>query len=105
VLDYLVDDEAITAEFAAKLLAWEHSGFSVDNSVRVGAQDAEGRRQLARHMIRNPFSLEKMEYKARQGVVVYRSKMHATLKRNFQVMPGARGSPGMVTMSPVSASR
>ena len=89
VLDYLVDDEAITAEFAGKLLAWQHSGFSVDNSVRVGAQDAEGRCQLARYMIRNPFSLEKMEYKARQGVVVYRSKMHATLKRNFQVLPGA----------------
>jgi len=40
-------------------------------------------------MIRNPFSLEKMEYKAKQGVVVYRSKLHATLKRNFQIMPGA----------------
>ena len=30
-----------------------------------------------------------MEYQARQGVVVYRSKMHATLKRNYQVLPGA----------------
>ena len=24
------------------------------------------------------------------GTVIYRSKMHATLKRNFQVMPGAQ---------------
>jgi len=30
-----------------------------------------------------------MEYKAKQGMVVYRSKHHATLKRNFQIMPGA----------------
>ena len=30
-----------------------------------------------------------MEYKEKQGVVVYRSKLHATLKRNFQIMPGA----------------
>ncbi|MCP4264416.1 MAG: hypothetical protein GY777_02375, partial [Candidatus Brocadiaceae bacterium] len=62
--------------------------FFVDNKVRVGANDPEGRRQLARYMIRNPFSLEKMEYKAKQGMVVYRSKHHATLKRNFQIMPG-----------------
>jgi len=32
--------------------------------------------------------VEKMEYKAKQGMVVYRSKHHATLKRNFQIMPG-----------------
>ena len=89
VLDYLVEDEAITEEFASKLLSWEHSGFSVDNKVHVGANDPEGRRQLARYMIRNPFSMEKMEYKEKQGVVVYRSKLHATLKRNFQIMPGA----------------
>ncbi len=40
-------------------------------------------------MIRNPFSLKKMEYRAQQGMVVYRSRHHATLKRNFQIMPGA----------------
>ena len=40
-------------------------------------------------MIRNPFSLKKMEYQAQQGMVVYRSRHHATLKRNFQIMPGA----------------
>ncbi len=89
VLDYMVEDEAITEDFASKLLAWERSGFSVDNKVRVGANDPEGRRQLARYMIRNPFSLEKMEYNAKQGMVVYRFKHHATLKRNFQIMPGA----------------
>ncbi len=89
VLDYLVEDEAITEDFANKLLSWEHSGFSVDNKVHVGANDPEGRRQLARYMIRNPFSLGKMEYKEKQNVVVYRSKLHATMRRNFQIMPGA----------------
>ena len=28
-----------------------------------------GRRQLARYMIRNPFSLKKMEYRAQQGML------------------------------------
>jgi len=30
-----------------------------------------------------------MEYKEQQGVVVYRSELHASLKRNFQIMSGA----------------
>jgi len=89
VLDYLVENEAITEEFAHRLLSWKHSGFSVDNTVGVAANDPQGRRQLARYMIRNPFSLKKMEYQAKQGMVVYRSRYHATLKRNFQIMPGA----------------
>ncbi len=46
VLDYLVEDEAITEEFAHRLLSWKHSGFSVDNTVGVGANDPQGRRQL-----------------------------------------------------------
>ena len=37
------------------------------------------RRQLARYMIRNPFSLKKMEYQAQQGMVVYRSLRSALL--------------------------
>jgi len=31
----------------AKLLGWQHSGFSVDNQVRIEAKDSEGREQLA----------------------------------------------------------
>jgi len=34
-------------------------------------------------------SLEKMRYDAASGSVICRSKMHASLNRNFQVMPGA----------------
>src|SRR3989337_1769240 len=34
-------------------------------------------------------ALEKMRYDAATGSVIYRSKMHLGLKRNFQVMPGA----------------
>ncbi len=41
-------------------------------------------------MLRAPMSLEKMTYDAQTGTVIYRSKMHLGLKRNFQVMPGAQ---------------
>ena len=40
-------------------------------------------------MLRAPIALEKMRYDAVTGTVIYRSKMHLGLKRNFQVMPGA----------------
>jgi hypothetical protein len=71
------------------MLAWHHSGFSAHNEVRVAPEDVEGRKKLAGYMLRAPMSLEKMTYDAATGTVIYRSKMHAGLKRNFQVMPGA----------------
>ena len=40
-------------------------------------------------MLRAPMALEKMTYDAKTGTVIYRSKMHLGLKRNFQLMPGA----------------
>ena len=41
-------------------------------------------------MLRAPFSLEKMTYLPEAGMVMYRSHMHKSLKRNFQLMPGAQ---------------
>ena len=38
-------------------------------------------------MIRNPFALEKMTYDKLTGMVIYRSKFHASLKRNYQLLP------------------
>ena len=40
-------------------------------------------------MLRAPFSLEKMSYDQESETVIYRSRMHKTLKRNFQIMSGA----------------
>jgi len=89
VLDFLVKREALSKELSARMLAWRHGGFSAHNEVSVAAEDAEGRRTLAGYMLRAPMSLQKMTYDAATGTVIYRSKMHAGLKRNFQVMPGA----------------
>ena len=49
-----------------------------------------GRQRLARYMIRCPFALEKMRYDAKSCTVIYRSKLHATLKRNYQLMPALK---------------
>ena len=89
VLDFLVKNEALSKELSARMLAWRHGGFSAHNEVSVAAEDAEGRKKLAGYMLRAPMSLQKMTYDAASGTVIYRSKMHAGLKRNFQVMSGA----------------
>jgi len=39
-------------------------------------------------MLRALFSLEKMSFDPDSGTVIYRSRMHKTLKRNFQIMSG-----------------
>ena len=89
VLALLRREGLISEILAGRMLGWRHTGFSVHNSVRVRAGDAAGRQRLAQYMLRAPFSLEKMSYEPVSGVVIYRSRMHKTLGRNFQIMPGA----------------
>ena len=62
----------------------------VHNQVRVKAADADGRQRFARYMIRNPFALAKMTYDPHTAMVIYRSKLHATFKRNYQAHAGAQ---------------
>lgn len=95
----------ITDDFRERLLSWQHSGFSVHHDVKVRARDVEGQQQLARYMIRAPFALEKMEYKPDSGMIVYRSKMHQSLKRNYQVMPGAQWRASGRCTEPFQAAR
>ena len=80
LLDFLCTEGVLAAGLAHSMLKWHHAGFSVHNRVRTN--NGEGRHQLARYMIRCPFSLEKMRYAADSGMIIYRSKPHATLKRN-----------------------
>jgi len=90
VLAFLVREHALSEDLRSRMLGWHYSGFSVHNQVRIAAEDAEGRKKLAGYMLRAPMSLAKMTYDAATGAVIYRSKMHLGLKRNFQVMPGAQ---------------
>ncbi len=89
VLDLLCREGLVSDLLAQRMLAWRHTGFSVHNSVRVHARDPAGRRRLAQYMLRAPFSLEKMSYEPVSGIVIYRSRMHKTFRRNFQIMSGA----------------
>jgi hypothetical protein len=73
VLKLFVDRELLAPEVAESMLAWMHSGFSVDDSVWIDQDDAPAHRRLARYCARNPLSLDRMAYDAQAGTVTYTS--------------------------------
>jgi len=91
VLRLLLREGRIDETVIRKLLGWRHSGFSLHNAVRIGAADPDGRRAVAEYILRSPFSLEKLRYQASTGAIIYQSKMHTVLKRNFAVFSACSG--------------
>jgi len=85
VIKMLVEEEFLAEKLACKLLSWKHSGFSVHNGKPVKRGDDEGLERVAQYIIRNPFSEKKMTYNEETGTVIYRSRRHASTKRNFEV--------------------
>ncbi|MBU4264331.1 MAG: transposase [Proteobacteria bacterium] len=73
--------------FIQNIMKWRHtSGFSVHNGMRISRDDKDGQEALAQYIIRSPFSLEKITYKAETGMVIYKSKMtHGKNKSNFRI--------------------
>ena len=61
------------------------SGGSVHNDKPLRRDDDDGIERVAQYIIRNPFSEQKMVYNAENGTVIYRSRMHAKTKRNFEI--------------------
>lgn len=79
---------------------WQHSGFSVDQSVFLPAGDQPGIERLVRYMTRCPFSLSRLVNVTDTGQVVYKAEKQACrafpdprgdglesgAKRNFQIL-------------------
>jgi len=95
----LLAEGKITEEIVANIRSWQHSGFSVDQSVRVEAQDTEGLQRLIEYFLRCPFSQTRMIEVTGEGQVIYKTgdnrlggfpeaaseDLLAGPKRNFQV--------------------
>jgi len=73
VFDLLLDARKIDLEVAANMRAWRHSGFSVDNSVRLEATDVDGMQRLIEYIARCPFSLSRVIAITSEGRVLYRA--------------------------------
>jgi len=85
VLKFLIHEGRTEPEFAEKIRSWRHSGFGVHRGKRIDSDDRESLERVARYIVRNPFSQEKITYNEQTGSVIYRSKKNYLTKRNFEV--------------------
>ena len=90
LITFLSKQGFLPPERARMLKEWKHSGFNVHRSRRIMPDEREDLERVARYIIRNPFSTEKMEFKPpnavnRDGTVIYRSGMNPKIHRNFQI--------------------
>ncbi len=79
---------------------WEHTGFSVDQSVLLAAGDQAGIERLVQYMTRCPFSLSRLVKVSDTGQVIYKAEkascrsfpdpagdgLQAGAKRNYQIL-------------------
>ena len=86
VIKLLVDREILNEGFARNLLSWKHSGFSMDNSVRI--LDEFSQASLAEYIARPPISLRKISYEPFKGRVLFHTKYAECFKRMVCHSPG-----------------
>ncbi len=72
----------ITQQFAETLLCWNHSRFSVDNSVRLDGGDHHARQALAQYIARAPLSLQKLTCDSLGGKILYHISYNPWFKQN-----------------------
>ena len=71
VLGFLVRQELLSPEWAARILSWRHTGFSVHSRVRAKTKSEAER--VGKYMIRPVLSLERLSFLEPEGKVGYRS--------------------------------
>ena len=70
-------EEKIEPEVVENMRSWEHSGFSVDQSVLLPAGDQAGIERLVQYMTRCPFSLSRLVKVSDTGQIVYQAEKQA----------------------------
>ena len=65
----LTERGLLDEKLAGNLLSWKHSGFSIDNSVRI--LDRQAQANLAEYISRPPISLKKIRYEPFKGRVLF----------------------------------
>jgi len=90
VITFLVGKGLLPPARAEMLRGWVHSGFNVYRSRRVAPEERADLERLAQYIIRNPFSVEKMQVTEANpanpgGSIIYHSGMNPKIQRNFEV--------------------
>ncbi len=83
VLALLVDRKVLNDLFARNLMSWKHSGFSIDNSVRI--LDHNTQESLSEYIARPPISLKKIRYEPFKGRVLFHTTYSEYFKENVHL--------------------
>jgi hypothetical protein len=83
VIRLLVERELLNEVFARNLLSWKHSGFTIDNSVRIF--DESSQESLAEYIARPPISLKKIRYEPFKGRVLFHTTYSEYFKQNVHM--------------------
>jgi hypothetical protein len=83
VITLLVQRKLLNEDFARNLLSWKHSGFSIDNSVRI--LDQSSQESLAEYIARPPSSLKKIRYEPFKGRVLFHTTYSEYFKENLHM--------------------
>ena len=83
VVALLVAHKLLDRRFARNMLSWRHSGFSIDNSVRI--LDRGVQRSLAEYISRPAISLKKIRYESFKGRVLFHTTYSDYFKENVHL--------------------
>jgi hypothetical protein len=83
VLRFFSERKLLSEQFSRNMLSWKHSGFSIDNSVRI--LDESSRDSLAQYMARPPISLKKIHYEGFKGRVLFHTHYNEYFKENVHM--------------------
>jgi hypothetical protein len=80
VLNLLVDLELLPSDRLKLLLCWKHSGFNVHHGAPVPLENKAELEKLAQYILRNPFSVKKMNRKQLANHIYPGLRRHGTVR-------------------------
>ncbi len=96
VSDLLFDAGLIDLHTIESMMAWSHcSGFNIDTSVRIAADDHAGMQRLIEYISRCPFTFARMVKLTNDGKIIYRANhpgctRFPMLGKEMDLRPGMR---------------
>ena len=85
MMDFFLKRELINQRLARKMMQWDHSGFSVDSSVRIPAGSSKTREALSQYIARAPVSLSKLIVEDHTATVLYQTAYNPYFRTNRKI--------------------
>ena len=85
IVNHFKDTGLLPEKMARNLLSWKHSGFNINNSIRIMGKDNKARESLAQYIARCPISLNIIIYEPVNEKVIFKAKYNANFRENVKI--------------------